>query len=82
MGFDETLPACGQLLCSFAVVDIDTKFQVPANMHRLIENVQMKEYNIEVHVLGLRELESFGLMPIKKPFIRFHVKSLLPPEKA
>ena len=42
----------------------------------------MKEYNLEINVLGLRELESFGLMPIRKPYIRFHVKSLLPPEKA
>ena len=35
-----------------------------------------------VLVLGLRQLESFGLMPIKKPFVKFRVKSLLPPEKA
>ncbi len=32
--------------------------------------------------MGLRQLESFGLMPIKKPFIKFRIKSLLPPEKA
>jgi hypothetical protein len=42
----------------------------------------MKEYNIEINVLGLRDLESFGLMPIRKPYIRFRIKSLLPPEKA
>lgn len=41
-----------------------------------------KEYDLEINVLGLRQLESFGLMPIKKPYIKFAVKSLLPPEKA
>ncbi len=41
-----------------------------------------KEYDLELNVLGLRQLESFGLMPIKKPFIRFRIKSLLPPDKA
>jgi len=37
---------------------------------------------LEINVLGLRQLESFGLMPIKKPYIKFRVKSLLPPAKA
>ena len=37
---------------------------------------------MDINVLGLRQLESFGLMPIKKPFVKFRVKSLLPPEKA
>lgn len=41
-----------------------------------------KEYDMDINVLGLRQLESFGLMPIKKPFVKFRVKSLLPPEKA
>ena len=33
-------------------------------------------------MLGLRNLESFGLMPVKKPFVKFNLRSLLPPEKA
>jgi len=44
--------------------------------------VPVKEYDLDINVLGLRQLESFGLMPIKKPFVKFNVKSLLPPEKA
>lgn len=32
--------------------------------------------------MGLRELESFGLMPIRKPYIKLRTRSLLPPEKA
>jgi hypothetical protein len=49
---------------------------------KLADYIPMKEYTIEINVLGLRQLESFGLMPIKKPFIKFNIKSLLPPEKA
>lgn len=82
MGFDESLPAQGQVLCSFVVVQQDFEFQTPAKYHRLADIIPMKEFNLEINVLGLRQLESFGLMPIKKPFIRFRVKSLLPPEMA
>jgi hypothetical protein len=49
---------------------------------RLSDYVPTKEYQLEINVLGLRQLESFGLMPIKKPFVKFRIKSLLPPEKA
>ena len=28
-------------------------------------------------MFGLRDLQSFGLMPIRKPYIKFHVKSLM-----
>lgn len=35
-----------------------------------------------MNILGLRDLKSFGLLPIRKPFIKFNVKSLLPQEKA
>lgn len=49
---------------------------------RLSEYVPVKDYNLEINILGLRNLESFGLMPIKKPVVKFRIKSLLPPEKA
>ena len=49
---------------------------------KLSEYMDFKEYNIEINVLGLRQLQSFGLMPVKKPFIKFNIRSLLPPEKA
>ena len=48
----------------------------------LSDYVPTKDYNLEINVLGLRNLESFGLMPIKKPVVKFRIKSLLPPEKA
>jgi hypothetical protein len=82
MGFDESLPASGQVLCSFAVVRDDFDFTTPSKYLNLSEYIPTKEYTMEINVLGLRQLESFGLMPIKKPFIKFRIKSLLPPEKA
>lgn len=82
MGFDENMPSTGEVLCSFVVARDDFDFLTPAKYHRLADIIPMKEYSIEINVLGLRELESFGLMPIKKPFIRFRIKSMLPPEKA
>lgn len=48
----------------------------------LDKNIDKQDYQLEINVLGLRQLESFGLMPIKKPFIKFRIKSLLPPAKA
>jgi len=44
--------------------------------------MEFKEYNIEINCLGLRMLQSFGLLPVKKPFVKFNLRSLLPPEKA
>ena len=82
IGFDESTPPCGQVLCSFIVARDDFDFETPAKYLNLSDYVPTKEYDMDINVLGLRQLESFGLMPIKKPFIKFRVKSLLPPEKA
>ena len=82
IGFDENTPACGQVLCSFVVARDDFDFQTPAKYLKLEAYVPTKEYDLDINVLGLRQLESFGLMPIKKAFVKFAVKSLLPPEKA
>jgi hypothetical protein len=60
----------------------DYEFSTPAKYMKLSDYVPTKEYQLEINVLGLRQLESFGLMPIKKPFVKFRIKSLLPPEKA
>ena len=82
VGFDESTPACGQVLCSFIIARDDFDFTTPAKYLNLSDYVPTKEYDLDINVLGLRQLESFGLMPIKKPFVRFRIKSLLPPEKA
>ena len=33
-------------------------------------------------ILGLRELESPGILPVKKAFISFNIKSLVPPNSS
>ena len=33
-------------------------------------------------MLGLRELQSAGLLPVKKAYVKFRIKSLLPPDQA
>jgi hypothetical protein len=52
------------------------------NELKLSEKVQIENFNVDINVLGLRDLQSFGIIPIKKPFIQFNIRSLLPPERA
>lgn len=70
------------MLVSFSVVEDDFTYKVPINYLKLTEEIEYKDFSVDINVLGLRELESFGLMPVKKPFIKFNLRSLLPPEKA
>jgi len=46
----------------------------------LMETVMFDEYNIEISILGLRDLQSVGILPVKKAFIVFNLKSLVPPD--
>lgn len=82
IGFSDSEPPCGQMLVSFAVTESDFPFKIPINYLRLTDEIEYKDFNCEINILGLRNLESFGLMPVKKPFIKFNLRSLLPPEKA
>jgi hypothetical protein len=45
-------------------------------------DVNIEEYNVTINVLGLRNLLSTGMLPIKKAYVKFSVKSLLPPAQA
>jgi len=82
MDFSPNGPSMGEVLCSFSVVPDDYNFKVPIKYLDLTEYVEFKEFNVEINCLGLRMLESFGLLPVKKAFIKFNIKSLLPPNKA
>lgn len=82
MGFSNDEPSIGEILCSFSLVPDDYRFKTPLEYMQLAEHMDFKEFNIEINCLGLRNLQSFGLLPVKKPFIRFNLRSLLPPEKA
>jgi hypothetical protein len=41
--------------------------------------VPFDEFKIEINVLGLRSLISSGLLPVKKAYIVFGLKTLVPP---
>ena len=40
------------------------------------------EYKCDIIVLGLRNLIPTGILPIRKPFVKFNLKSLLPLKSA
>ena len=45
-------------------------------------DLKIDQFNIDINVLGLRNLVSTGLLPVKKAFTKFSVKSILPPAQA
>lgn len=45
-------------------------------------DLEVDQYNVVINVLGLRNLVSAGMLPVRKAFVKFSVKSLLPSEKA
>lgn len=72
-------PTAGELLVSFCVVDDDFNFKTPLKYMNLTETVAFDDYHIEINILGLRNLQSVGILPVKKAFIIFNLKSLVPP---
>ena len=68
------------MLISFAVAQIDYNFQPsrPESVD-LKGLVPMDEMDVDMCILGLRQLESPGILPIKKAYIQFNISSLVPP---
>ena len=68
----------------------DFEFAVPAQEIKLGDDqgpigkpaLDIREFKCEIIVLGLRDLKSSGLLPIRKAFIRFNLKALLPGPQA
>ena len=67
---------------SFAVVPGDFMFKTPLSKLNLpVEaGIKMKEFNVMMNILGLRTLQSAGILPVKKAFILFNIKSMVSPE--
>ena len=55
-------------------------FDVPRNKVNLSAEVPKKEFVLDINILGLRDLQSSGILPVKKAFIVFNLKSLVPPD--
>jgi hypothetical protein len=72
-------PRCGSMLVSFAVVEHDFTFNVSRQEVNLSSMVEKKEFQVNMLILGLRNLQSPGILPVKKAFVKFNIKSLVPP---
>jgi len=80
LGFTEGEAVMGQILASFTVLDPREHFR------RTLDTIKLApangEYQITINVLGMRNLESPGILPVRKPFINFMLRSLLPPSRS
>ena len=82
-------PECGQILVSFVITEeFDHDWKTPNEAVKMmgLEDptavVDFSEYRVELNVLGLRNLMSPGLLPVKKAYIDFLLKSMVPPMAA
>jgi hypothetical protein len=72
-------PISGEVLVSFSVSTYDYNYVFEPQAVDLRARVEFKEYEVNMLILGLRALQSPGILPVKKAFIQFNVKSLVPP---
>ena len=87
--FDVDSPKCGEILVSFIITEeFDHDWKVPNDAVKMMgikddsAVVRFDEYRVELNVLGLRGLLSPGLLPVKKAYIDFLLKSMVPPVAA
>jgi hypothetical protein len=75
-------PQCGEVLMSFAVVEGEYMFKTAVNKINLpVEaGIKMREFNVMMNILGLRHLQTAGILPVKKAFILFNLKSMVSPD--
>jgi hypothetical protein len=77
--FSPGTPRCGEILVSFAVADHDFVFPQQYKAVDLRAKVNFRDFEVNMLVLGLRDLASPGILPVKKAFVNFNIKSLVPP---
>ena len=82
MRFAEGEPMSGEILVSFSVSEIDYNYIMPAPSVDLRGRVEFKEMDVNMLILGLRGLQSPGILPVKKAFVQFNIKSLVPPNSS
>ena len=82
-------PKCGSILVSFIVAEAnDHVWKKPSEHVEMMGMstdeavVRFEDYRVEFNVLGLRNLASPGLLPVKKAYIDFLLKSMVPPMAA
>ena len=78
--FSSGSPQCGEILVSFTKCSDEYNHSQAADEVRLNDLVEEREFKVNMLILGLRNLQSAGILPVKKAFIKFNVKSLVPPD--
>jgi hypothetical protein len=61
--------ASGKVLISFSFFEFN-----PLSLPSIYP--EMVKYHVKVRVLGMRNLRSLGVIPVKKPFVKFNINSL------
>lgn len=83
--YHEGGPQCGEVLVSFVICKSpDYNFKIGKSDLKMYGKdkhaiVQFEDCKCEINVLGLRDLQSPGFLPVKKAFIEFGLNSLVPP---
>lgn len=84
--YKQGAPECGKILCSFVIPkEFDHDWKLPNDSVKMMGMnddsavVRFDEYRVDLNVLGLRGLASPGLLPVKKAYIDFLLKSMVPP---
>ena len=65
-------------MCSFDICEADTEFDIPVKSYHLEHFVKKNQIVFEIQVLGLRGLQSVGILPVKKATMQFGFQQLLP----
>jgi hypothetical protein len=71
-------PVSGQILVSFDICEADTEFKIAFSDLNLSKFITMNQILFEIQVLGLRNLQSVGILPVKKATMNFGFANLLP----
>lgn len=73
---------CGRVLVSFLLFDYNNEI-FKSNLRQLPRQIQLKsqKYHVKIRILGLRDLKSLGMLPVKNAFLKFDINSLLPMEQ-
>lgn len=82
MHFAPGEPESGSILVSFSVATNDYDYLIDAPSINLSSRVPLEDMDASMLILGLRELKSPGILPVKKAYIQFNIKSLVPPNQS
>ncbi len=70
---------CGRVLVSFNLFDYSSDI-FTSTLNQLTPAIQLdsQKYHVKIRILGLRDLKSLGMLPVKNAFLKFDINSLLP----